>query len=263
MRNLFKTLFFLLPLMAFGFFACNNDDDRPIGDPPLPSVETGKLNLTFENQYDPLMGVDLELGKVYTTLNGDSIKIDEIRYWVSNIKLYTADGLAYDDSDGYYLIEKTASNTREEISFADVPYGTYTKMQFSIGVDSARNDTLGANIGELSLSDGMFWAWKIGYKFLLMNGQYYSTDSSSYQDYKAHTGLNSYFITKEVNLSAPLVLDETDEHEIHFMAGLGRVFNAPNQLDVKVRDWQFFSPNEDYDKMTENIENMFMLHHVE
>ena len=258
MKNLLKLKYMLLmPLMASIIIVSCSDDDEDNPNPDTGVAATGKLNVRFENP--------VELGTTYVTAMGDSFQVNSLKYYISNIKLYNADGLAYTDEDSYYLIEKTDGMTREMISLGDIPVDTYTKLEYSIGVDADANDTLSDGKGELSLDaqNGMFWAWKTGYKFLRMDGKYYSPDSTAYLDYRLHSGLNKYYLEKEQSLS--LEVTDGGQHMIHFMVMTHKLFDIPNQLDIKARsgNWQFSDGISDYDLMNENIDNMLMIHHSE
>ncbi|MEQ8359998.1 MAG: hypothetical protein RH860_10970 [Cytophagales bacterium] len=265
MKSLKSIFAVLLSLgMAFTIVSCGDDDDANTPDPN--NVEgTGKLTIHFENYFDATAGIDIELDEVYTTSSGDSITVSSIRYWISNFILFNGNDTAYQDEDGYYLVEKTADNTREMIVFDEVPSGTYTRLQFALGVDPANNDTLGSGKGELSLSNGMFWAWNTGYKFLRLDGTYYEGDSSNYQPLRIHTGLNAYYIKKEIPLSANLVVTEGGDHIAHFMVSVKNMFEQPNAIQLGEKDgiWMFFTEEPAWNRMNENISNMFMFHHAE
>ena len=56
-----------------------------------------------------------------------------------------------------------------KLELADIPNGEYTKVNYTIGVDAARN-TEGAQDGALDLVNGMFWSWNTGYIFMKMEG---------------------------------------------------------------------------------------------
>ncbi|MEQ9147339.1 MAG: hypothetical protein RLP13_03610, partial [Cytophagales bacterium] len=115
MKSLKSIFAVLLSLgMAFTIVSCGDDDDANTPDPN--NVEgTGKLTIHFENYFDATAGIDIELDEVYTTSSGDSITVSSIRYWISNFILFNGNDTAYQDEDGYYLVEKTADNTREMI----------------------------------------------------------------------------------------------------------------------------------------------------
>ncbi len=250
--------------MAFTFVSCGDDDDTNTPNPGTADG-TGKLTIHFDNKFDPMSGVELNLNEVYATTSGDSLSIDGIRYWISNIILFNGSDTAFQDEDGYYLVEKTADNTREMIVIDEVPSGTYTSLEFALGVDPANNDTLGSGKGELSLSNGMFWAWNTGYKFLRLDGTYFEEDSSNFQPLRIHTGLNAYYIKKEIPLAANLVVTDGGDHIAHFMVSVKTIFEQPNSIDIGEKDgiWMFFTEEDAWDRMNANISNMFMLHHAE
>ncbi|QNL22290.1 hypothetical protein HZR84_10170 [Hyphobacterium sp. CCMP332] len=248
--------------MAFTIVSCGDDDTTT---PVDPIDGNGKLTIHFDNKYDAMADIDLELNEVYATSSGDSITVSGIRYWISNIILFNGTDTAYQDEDGYYLVEKTADNTREMILIDEIPSGTYTSLEFALGVDPANNDTLGSGKGELSLSNGMFWAWNTGYKFLRLDGTYFEEDSSNYQPLRIHTGLNAYYIKKEIPLAANLVVTEGGDHIAHFMVSVKNMFEQPNSIELGEKDgiWMFFTEEPAWNRMNENISNMFMLHHAE
>src|SRR5690606_18580217 len=51
----------------------------------------------------------------------------------------------------------------------NVPAGYYVEIQYTMGVDSEKNVS-GAQVGALSLSNGMFWDWNSGYIMLKAEG---------------------------------------------------------------------------------------------
>lgn len=258
-----------LLLLSIVFFAasCGDDDE---GENPTPSNPdgTGSVMLHFDNKFDPMGGVDFALETKFAAASGDTITANQLRYWISNIQLLNGSDVVYSDEDSYYLMEKTSDNEREMIALSGIPEGTYTGLKFSIGVDSVANSSLDNQAGELDHTDGMAWNWNTGYKFFRMDGTYYSSASSSYEDYQIHTGLDNYYVEKEMTLPNPLSVESDGSHMIHFMVNVGNVLNSPNQLSIGSRtiddgSWQFFSPNTAFDQLNENISGIFMIHHVE
>jgi hypothetical protein len=264
MKSLKNILYLLMAVtMSLAVISCSSDDDS--SDPSETPSGSGKITLHFDNQYDPMNGEDLELGKKYVTSNGDTIMISQLRYWISNVKFYNGSTLLHEDPDSYYLIENTADLTREMIDFT-VPAGEVTRLEFGIGVDAALNDTLGNNIGELDLANGMFWAWKTGYRFVRLDGMYYEPDSSNYQPLRIHSGLNPYYIEKSMDLPATIKVENGKENMVHFMVKINEIINGgANVIDVKEKDgiWMFFSEEDAWNRMNANIDGMFMIHHAE
>ncbi len=252
---------FALIAMAVTFNACNDDDENPV--PSQPKV--GNLTTHFDLRWDPANGIDYNPGDKFVTASGDSLIINEVRMWISNVKLYNNGELKWTDAESFYLVEKTASNEREMIMFDDVPVGEYDRIEFGVGVDSAHNQELDQQEGELDENGGMAWNWNIGYKFFVHNGMYYDSDSMSYQPLRMHMGLDTYYTTYQLDLPSTLTVEKGGDHEIHLMTMNGKTYNAPNAINVQAErgNLQAFFPGTLFDNIQQNYSNMFMIHHVE
>ena len=246
------------------FLGCNNEDTPPVPQDP-PATDLGTLRLHFDLRWDPMNGVDYSSGDKFQVASGDSVIIDEIRMWISNIKLLQNGMVKWTDKNSYYLVEKTASNEREMIMLDSVEVGQYDELQFSIGVDSARNHSLDQKAGELDENIGMAWNWNIGYKFLVNNGSYLDSDSASYQPLKLHSGLDTYYRTLNLNMPNTLTLNDSTSHLIHMMVANAKTYNTPNVVNVDSvnGDLQMFFPTPLYEGIVDNYSGMFMIHHVE
>ncbi|MEE3147168.1 MAG: MbnP family protein, partial [Bacteroidota bacterium] len=84
-----KTNYISILILLFTLFtSCSNDDDIATTD--LTASEPGAINLTFDSQ---VAGEPFTLDQTYT-INGESITINQLRYWVSNIVLINEAGEA-------------------------------------------------------------------------------------------------------------------------------------------------------------------------
>ncbi len=137
------------------------------------SIAKGNLNIHFENYVgDSLLKLNTinyknEAGQVYT--------ISKFKYYIGNIHLKKADGSGYTLPQEYFLINEENLSSKE-IVLKDVPEGSYTSVNFIVGVDSIHNCS-GAQSGALDPVNAMFWAWNTGYVFLKIEG--YSDASKS------------------------------------------------------------------------------------
>ncbi|MCB2377851.1 hypothetical protein LGH70_09680 [Hymenobacter sp. BT635] len=104
----------------------------------------------------------------YKTAAGDDFTVTTFRYYISNIKLGKADGTEFVQPESYYLIDEAKADSKI-FTIPNVPAGDYTKLTFTIGVDSARN-VAGAQTGALAPSD-MFWKWDSGYIYTKLEGR--------------------------------------------------------------------------------------------
>ncbi|MGO3307047.1 MAG: MbnP family protein, partial [Sphingobacterium sp.] len=66
---------------------------------------------------------------------GEQFSIRILMYYISNIKLYKADGSSFTvpQDDSYFMVDGSDKTTR--FTKVKVPEGDYTKVEFMIGVD--------------------------------------------------------------------------------------------------------------------------------
>jgi len=112
--------------------------------------------------------------------------------------------------------------------------GEYSKLNFSIGVDSIKNTSLD-NSGDLDISNSMAWDWNTGYKFVVMEGKYFNDTSNPNTSIPLvfHIGLNPSY--QKVSLSFENINDKgifsTDNKKIVLRVDLNDFFSSPNQID--------------------------------
>lgn len=124
------------------------------------------FTIEFEHQVN---GTALALNNTtYKNAKGEDFKISTFKYYVSNIKLTKTDGTIYSIPESYFLIDESKSASKL-ITVNDVPTGDYIKIEYTIGVDYARNFA-GAQTGALDPINGMFWTWNSGYIFVKLEG---------------------------------------------------------------------------------------------
>ncbi|GAA4307681.1 hypothetical protein GCM10023149_01290 [Mucilaginibacter gynuensis] len=143
------------------YTSCSKSNDAE------PTVSgTGKVQLEFEN----LVGEEpLVLNtETYKNAHGDSYNITTFKYYVSNISLVKEDGSSYKVPESYLLMDASEPQSRFQ-TLEGIPAGDYKAINFTIGVDSARNFA-GAQTNALDPAHGMFWAWSSGYIFVKFEG---------------------------------------------------------------------------------------------
>ncbi|MDP2176811.1 MAG: hypothetical protein Q8K70_12985 [Bacteroidota bacterium] len=179
-KNIFSKIMLLsIATTAILFTSCKKDDDTGGDNTPTK----GTVKLEFEHKWGmnlvPFsMGVDIKQPKT-----GDTLKFTTLKYYVSNIKFKKSDGTWWSQDESYHLVDASIPSSLI-ISIADVPIGTYTEMQYTMGVDSIRNVS-GAQTGALSTANGMFWNWNSGYIMTKAEGM---SPNSPSGDYALHLG---------------------------------------------------------------------------
>jgi hypothetical protein len=110
----------------------------------------------------------LQVDSVYKNELGQTFTVSNFKYYMGNIRLKKADGKSFFLAD-YFLVDERDEDSKQ-ITLNDIPEGSYTSIEFILGVDSLHNCS-GAQAGALDPVNGMFWAWNTGYIFLKLEGQ--------------------------------------------------------------------------------------------
>ncbi|SDM78553.1 hypothetical protein SAMN05421823_1313 [Catalinimonas alkaloidigena] len=264
-----KTILCCATLLLFAgvFTACDKKHDDP-------TEATGQLILEFDNR----VGTDnLTLhttDQPYQNALGQSFNVSTLKYYISNIRLKTADGQVFEDAisadgaEGYYLIDEAKSDSRM-VTLTDVPVGDYTELTFTLGVDANRVDQ-GAQTGALDVANNMFWSWNMGYVFLMMEG----ASAASPEDdgeigyhvggYKTDTSNpNLVDNLKEITLSFngnPATVRENVRPEAHLYVDVLEFFKTPTTVDFSVNPHRH-SPASCAD-IADNYVDAFSVNHI-
>lgn len=173
-----KSRFLLLPV-AFSLFmwSCKPDPVDPQPTPPVVTNPTTGNTITV--RFSNTAGGDsliLDQTLRYATANNDSLSIQLFKYYISNISFTDNLGNTWYETESYHLIDASdpASCT---FTITNVPAGTYTSMNYMIGVDSTRNVS-GSQTGALDPVYGMFWTWNSGYIMAKLEGRSPSSPQS-------------------------------------------------------------------------------------
>ena len=128
-------------------------------------ADTHLLHLNFKPTFNKKL---LNNNTWYITAQGDSIKIELIKLYISNIEVYNKNKSVFKEPNSYHLL-----NSNEPNSFIiDIPVTTtknISHIAFKLGVDSVASMS-GALDGDLDPAKGMYWAWQSGYINLKVEG---------------------------------------------------------------------------------------------
>ncbi len=112
------------------------------------------INSEFENE-------DIELNKAYIINKNDTIKIETLKFYISNIELLNYDSTIFKEVNRYHLID--FSNSISKVINLEMLYQiNYNKIRFNLGIDSIKNVS-GVYGGDLDPTKGMYWTWQNGY----------------------------------------------------------------------------------------------------
>lgn len=161
----FKTLSFALLASLFLFASCKKDKKE---EPKPTTPVNSSFAIEFEHVWGPA-GAPFKFNEqIVHPATGDTITINLLKYYISNIVLTDETGNTWKKEDGYYLVDASDAS-KMRLLIDNVPSKNYTSISYLIGVDSTRNIS-GAQEGALSPSNDMFWDWNTGYIFVKCEG---------------------------------------------------------------------------------------------
>jgi len=220
---------------------------------PNIDAASGSTTIIFDARYGD---ADFELNKAYdykftnNTRQFDfKYEFNQLRYWVSNVRLVNAAGEEFKVPESYYLIEenveipvqdgsfgkKYPANKREHIKIAAIPAGEYTAVKFAIGVDSKYNDNLTLRAGELSALNGMAfesWMWLTSYKFFVLNGKMTwvkaSPEAPALQTFFWDFASNDLYAEKEIKLDKAITINAQMTTNINLEMDVKKVIDIEN-----------------------------------
>lgn len=251
-----KKIMFALACLGLMLSSCKKDEETTTS---TPTAITGSIRVEMEHVFG---GADFALGTAYTTGAGEVLNFNNLRYYVSNIQLTKSDGSVWIQPDSYYLVDlNEAEGNLFELN--GVPAGTYTAINFMIGVDSTRNVS-GAQTGALSVSNNMFWSWSTGYIFAKIEG---TSAQSSTGDFSYHlggfSGANKAQRSETFNFD-PYTANVTPSAtpQIHMTVDLKSIFdNADHPLSVATLN-TVHMPGSDASKIATNFFESIAFEHI-
>lgn len=229
MKYLFSIAFAILFLLS----SCEKKE-------VLPSYSRLKINFV-----NTINSTPIKLNSNYLTPNNEEFSISTLNYFISNIELVRQDGNKIVLDNQYFLIKESDLNSKI-IQIDSLPTGTYSSINFIIGVDSLKNTSpLEERIGVLDPAtygtDNMYWSWNSGYIFLKMEGIAANAplDNSGINSYKYHIGGFGGFSSPTVNnikkvsldFSVPLVLKGKNTASINLETKIESIFKGSNTIN--------------------------------
>lgn len=255
---------FLL-MLSISIISCSDDDDTTED----LTGQTGQLTLKFDNG---VADQDFIFGTSYNKSNGESYKLDGVKYIISNVSLTDSDGntFMYPTEDNVFIIDEAEGNNAGEIwvTLDNVDAADYTAITFGVGIDQERY-LLGADGQGDFLQEaqdaGMLWSWATGFRFVRLDGVF-SSSTVTDQALNIHMGsvgtsLDNY---REVTLSLPnsvRVRTETAP-QIHIEADLSKIFDGATSINFMDGFDQVHTDPVTTPIIANNMIGMFEVHHV-
>ncbi len=166
---------------------------------------------------------------IYTTASGNKFNIKNLKYYISKLTLYQANGVKYDVNMVKLINPMEANVNYQNYTLNNIPEGKYTKISFQFGVDSARN-TFPFGLPNNSENNAMEWPYTLGggYHFMMMEGVFQNTSNDTV-GYAIHLGKtpNQFYNEYPVDLNV-----NGNDLSITFQANIEQWFNGINQINL-------------------------------
>jgi hypothetical protein len=128
--------------------------------------QTETITLLFHSMYS---NFPMLLENSYKLNASDSIKIESLKFYISEIELSDNEKMIWEEKNSFHLID--AANEQSLSVFLQIPQEVYfTKIKFNLGIDSITNVS-GAMGGDLDPTRGMYWTWQSGYINFKLEGK--------------------------------------------------------------------------------------------
>jgi len=254
----------LLLMLSISIISCSNDDDsEDLTD------QTGQLVIKFDNG---VADQDFIFGTSYTKSNGESYKVEQLKYLISNISLKDSDGntFMYPSEDNVFIVDEEDGNNAGEIwiTLNDVDAADYNSISFGIGIDQERY-LLGADgQGDFlttAQDEGMLWSWATGFRFIRLDGVF-SSSTATDEALNIHMGsvgtaLDNY---RKVNLTLPnsVRVRNASAPEIHIKADISKIFDGTTSVNFIDGYDQVHTDPVETPVIANNMMEMFEVHHV-
>lgn len=227
---------------------------------PITTIPTGQFTINMEHVCgkEPLRLKD----KWYINAAGESFRINMYRYFLSNFSFIRTDGSIYLVPESYFLIDEAESSSKV-LNFNNIPEGTYTAVEFLIGVDSARNVS-GAQTGALDPSSGMFWDWNTGYIMAKLEGispQSFLGDSSIIYHVGGFTAPYNSIRKVHLEFPNPVTITKDKAPHIHMQGNALEWFQTPTL--IKIANSPVAMNPESVMDIADNYSDMFTIQSVE
>ena len=161
-----------------------------------PAEKTGSLTLDFVTQVGNQSVVYHTLQ--YENAAGNTYQIDEVRYFISHVKLYAATGkvVAIEDHAGLHYYDSNIPSTFSWTISDELSEGQYDSISFVVGLLPEQNVT-GYFVNPPE--NNMAWPEVLGggYHYMQINGKWLNINDSI-QPFNLHTGIGQTYENGQV-----------------------------------------------------------------
>lgn len=262
--NLWSLAWLLVLALFVGSCDENNAED--------PEQESAKIEFEFAHAIgnEPLLFDTL----IYTNFAGNPYLVNEIQYFISDVRLYSDNGKVklIDDWKAIHYIDTDIIATQTWVVYDAITPGNYDSVSFTFGISPERNQSfMFVNPPEKD----MFWPEYLGggYHYLKLNGKWLPGDQSNQTTpFDFHMGIgqvyHSYpdsiigFVHNNFDVSLPgsgFSVDEGELKSLKITMHIDQWFVDPHVYDHDVFGGYIMQNQEAMQIVKENGSNVFTL----
>lgn len=216
-------LYFLLVSFLVFSSACTKEDDTDNSTPSTP-LQTGMLRLSLSYAVD-------QNNLIYDTIQyqnaaGNAYSVSRLFYYLSSFDVYKTDGSPVHSNQVFYV---DAAEPNTEFLLDKIPVGTYSAIQFAIGIDAAQNSH--GSLPNTLANMNMLWPTEMGggYHFLKLEGRYLDSLNKPH-GYSVHLGTNMALVNHR-QIASSFTVKQNDTTTIHLVMNVNEWFKNPHVFD--------------------------------
>lgn len=230
-----KKLLYLLLLVALWNSACKSD--TPECELPLEGPDATQLSIDVSATFE---GEQMQIFENYENLNGYSMNFEDVRLYLSDIRLVKVGGEEIELS----MIEYFNFEGEEISKVYEVEPGDYEGLIYHVGVPQEMNGTNNPDFmtsvygpeSPLNVQNGMYWGWNPGYKFLIYEGRVDGTpdDTTDLPSvFSIHLGKDQFYTAVTVDLPFTITDTQTKHFTIEWDLAKNQ-FNDTDNIDLSL-----------------------------
>lgn len=217
-----KSIFYGLVALSLLFFSCKKEKTA---------------DLTFDFDFVVEGQSLVQDSRQYVNAAGNQYEVNEVMFFISDLKLYKGDGSVVSKEDVHYVDVDIASTLSWNL--AAVPVGDYTSLSFTFGLTDAQNQSYRfVNPPECDMS----WPTVLGggYHYMKINGKW-EADDGQVKPFNLHTGRGQLYdedgqVTQFVDNSFTVQLNKSfslqkNGNTLRLVMDINRWFDARQLFD--------------------------------